>query len=273
MGIQGNDLALLTARFGCARFGASRFGFVPCPEDVRGADSDEPGEYIWREETPPSQEVPTPWELVSEDCVCRNLCTLALADLAVSESPRAGVEFGFTANLSGVLGEVGGVVTVAWGDGQHDKTTETTLANGELSFTHTYREAGSYTITLKAHDERGCTVTGTLEVTAGALDPLAGDFEAVASGALDVDSGTLTLTPSITGGSGSYGYAWSAWTEYGGSEGSPAFTDTDEVGLWTPLYDIAASGICSGNAKLIVTDLETMEQLVIGPKSWDWWCV
>ena len=40
MALSGRDLAILSARFGVARFGASRFGFYP--DDVEGADNDEP---------------------------------------------------------------------------------------------------------------------------------------------------------------------------------------------------------------------------------------
>jgi hypothetical protein len=78
MALAKHDLALLSARFATARFGASRFGFIPCPEDVHGLGTDEPGEYVWKEEPVASQEEVTEWTLQQENCVCRDLCTLAL---------------------------------------------------------------------------------------------------------------------------------------------------------------------------------------------------
>lgn len=50
--IDSTDLAILTARAGCMRAGASRAGFYP--DDVEGTASDEPGEYVWKEDPPPT---------------------------------------------------------------------------------------------------------------------------------------------------------------------------------------------------------------------------
>ena len=59
MALREDDLAILSARFGVARFGASRFGFYP--DDVEGSGNDEPGEYVWKEDKPPT----TLWTLQS----------------------------------------------------------------------------------------------------------------------------------------------------------------------------------------------------------------
>jgi hypothetical protein len=83
--LQENDLAILTARFGCARFGASRFGFIPCPEDVHGSGAEEPGEYIWKEVKPPT----TAWQLITEDCVCGQAPVALFSMTGVEGNPGA----------------------------------------------------------------------------------------------------------------------------------------------------------------------------------------
>ena len=46
MALSGNEVAILTARFGAARFGASRFGF--CPKDTKGVAIGTAGPfYTW----------------------------------------------------------------------------------------------------------------------------------------------------------------------------------------------------------------------------------
>jgi len=166
--LQQHDLALLTARFGAARFGASRFGFIPCPEDVLGEGADEPGAYVWTEQTPESQIVPTPWVLQNEDCSCRDLCTLAIATMTTNPSPpNVGQTVTLTVPLSGVLGNISGVVRVHWGDGQHDLVEVESLADGNLEYTHIYDAAGAKTISVDVTDERGCRVEKTLAVTVG----------------------------------------------------------------------------------------------------------
>jgi hypothetical protein len=116
VGIQQHDLALLTARWGAARFGASRFGFIPCPEDVLGLGADEPGAYVWTEQTPESQIVDTVWTLQNEDCSCRQLCTLELANITGSYW-KLDEASGTRADSLGTwtLGENGGVVAAAAG--------------------------------------------------------------------------------------------------------------------------------------------------------------
>lgn len=52
MGLSGRDLAILTARAGCARAGASRAGFTP--NEVESTGKSEPGEYVWKEEELPT---------------------------------------------------------------------------------------------------------------------------------------------------------------------------------------------------------------------------
>ena len=83
MALAENDLAILTARFGCARFGASRFGFIPCPEDVHGTGAEEPGEYIWKEVKPPT----TAWQLITEDCVCGQAPVALFTMSGISDPP------------------------------------------------------------------------------------------------------------------------------------------------------------------------------------------
>jgi hypothetical protein len=102
---------------------------------------------------------------------------------------------------------------------------------------------------------------------------LSASFTAVSTGAFGPDSGTLTLTPTVTNGSGDYSYLWTAWTEHGGTENAPDFTSTDEIGIWEWLYDIAEDGICTGEAKLIVTDNATGASVISGPDPWTWQCV
>ncbi|MEK9723026.1 MAG: carboxypeptidase-like regulatory domain-containing protein, partial [Rhodospirillaceae bacterium] len=102
---------------------------------------------------------------------------------------------------------------------------------------------------------------------------LSASFTAISSGAFGDQVGVLTLTPTVTNGSGDYSYLWTAWTEHGGTEEAPDFTSTDEIGIWTPLYEIAFSGICNGEAKLIVTDNATGASVISGPDAWTWECI
>lgn len=270
MALQGTDLAILTARFGCARFGASRFGFVPCPEDVMGTGTDEPGEYIYKEVQPPVTE----WTLVGEDCVCRQLCTLALGTITLSDpTPQEDVNVTATVALSGVLGLVSGIARINWGDGNHDEQQFTLLEDGNIQFTDHYHVAGDYTITITVTDERGCEAEATLDVTVGALAALEASFVIDlngqgATGGTGVESTGMTLTPTVSGGSGSYSYAWTVWNE-SGSEIDPLHTSTDEV----PVFPPDTPTTCVGQATLVVTDTLTMLTVEVGPENWDWDCI
>lgn len=269
MTLRSNDLALLTARFGVARFGASRFGFIPCPEDVEGAGNDEPGEYIWREVPLPT----TDWTLDAEDCVCRNLCTLELGSITLSDpSPLEDVNVTATVPLSGVVGTVDGIARIDWGDGRHDQSNEAPLEDGDIEFTGHYHTAGDYTITITVTDERGCETSNTLDVTVGALPPLSASFVIDidgqgATGGVGGNNVDMTLTPTVSGGSGSYSYAWTVWNEYT-SEGSPLYTSTDEIPVFNPV-----DSSCIGQAILVVTDTGTMLTFEVGPENWDWNCI
>lgn len=220
MALQKHDLAILTARFGVARFGATRFGFIPCPEDVMGTGTDEPGEYVWKEETPASQDVETDWTLQTEDCACRDLCTLALGTITPQGTPLANQTATIEVSLTGVLGLVEGVHHVDWGDGGHTFGEDDLLENGTLSFDHVYHAAGVYTVTLTLTDERGCTVTATGQVTVGEainVSVEADPGETAIEGEAPVD-----FTYTVTGGTAPYTYSL-AWT--GGGGGGP---NTDE---------------------------------------------
>jgi hypothetical protein len=261
--LQSNDLALLTARFGVARFGASRFGFIPCPEDVEGAGNDEPGEYIWREVALPT----TDWTLVAEDCVCRNLCTLQLATPVPSPTSIA-VDSPVTVSttLSGAIGLIDGIARINWGDGSHAQQDLSPFEDGAFEFTHTYYNSGNYTITVLVHDERGCEATTTLDVT---VISMAVDFSFIVSengpGLPGPGSSwDIQCTPVVTGGSGNYSYAWSAWdSDHGGSEGAPDFTDTVEVFIFNSIYELAAGGV-----KVIVTDVDTLQVVETPVQAW-----
>ena len=218
MGLQGSDLALLTARFGAGRFGASRFGFIPCPEDVEGVGNDEPGEYIWREVKPPTTE----WTIVGEDCVCRNLCTLALSVITLDDAtPVEDQDITASVTLSGVLGLVDGIARINWGDGKHDESQEMPLEDGVIQFTNHYHAVGDYTITVTVWDERGCEVSETLAVTVGA----GFSVTVVAEPQIDSPSGQAEVLffYTVVGGVAPYTYLLT-WT--GGGDAGPN-TDLD----------------------------------------------
>jgi hypothetical protein len=217
-----NDLALLSARFGVARFGASRFGFVPCPEDVEGVGHDEPGEYIWKEEHPPVTE----WTLVNEDCVCQNLCTLALGTITLDDpTPVEDVDVTASVTLSGVIGQVSGLARINWGDGRHDESAEDPLSDGVLQFTGHYHVPGDYTITITVTDERGCVVVNTLDVVVASPSTL--DVIYIMTPALAWNStDPITFTPTVTPGVPPYTYDW----DFG--DGSPHSTDEIPIHIY-----------------------------------------
>ena len=218
MALQGSDLAILTARFGAARFGASRFGFIPCPEDVEGTGTAEPGEYIWKEVVPPT----TDWTLVDENCVCRDLCTLTLGTISLSDpTPAPDALISATVVLSGVVGQVELIGRINWGDGRHDEIHEAAQVWATVPFVFTghYHDVGTYTITVTVTDERGCTVSRTLSVTVANLLVVS-----VAAGQDPCIQGGEAVVPfvyTVTGGTGPYTYDLS-WT--GGGGGGPDTT-------------------------------------------------
>lgn len=155
MALAENDLAILTARFGCARFGASRFGFIPCPEDVHGTGAVEPGEYIWKEVKPPT----TAWQLITEDCVCGQAPVAGFSMTGVSVPPLA-AEFS-SVNVGGI-GEVdftdetaGGTpgYTYSWNFG--DGSGLVILPNPTHIYDLTGPNPETFTVTLTVTDSLG----------------------------------------------------------------------------------------------------------------------
>jgi PKD repeat protein len=136
--IDSTDLAILSARMGCARFGASRFGF--CPDDVEGPGTTEPGEYVWSEEHYPE----TTWTL---DPACigpicgRGTFTAPPVAAFSSNSP---VSLGQDMNF--VDESTGDIVSWSWDFG--DGIGTSTLQNP----TYQYGGGGNFDVTL--------TVTG-----------------------------------------------------------------------------------------------------------------
>lgn len=180
MALTGTDLALLTARFGCARFGASRFGFIPCPEDVHGAGFDEPGEYIWTEVKPPT----TSWTLQTEDCVCGQRPVAAFSNILCNAvGPVAFTDTSTPADQ----------ITFWYWDFGDGGTSN--LQNP----THIYAE-GYFAVTLTVSSDIGsATATGYVSVMS------------LSAGAAPnpVDTGVdVTFTPTLTGGLAPYTYFW-----------------------------------------------------------------
>lgn len=81
MGLEGTDIAILSARLDTARLGASRLGFYP--DDVEGAGTSEPGEYIWKEMFPPT----TQWTLQTEGDICGHRPVGAFSMVGTSPPP------------------------------------------------------------------------------------------------------------------------------------------------------------------------------------------
>jgi len=134
-------------------------------------------------------------------------------------------------------------------------------------------DVGLRIVTLTITDSRGCEVTAVLEmliIEAPDLDPLSADFT------IDIDgqgsSGTseaqalgMTLTPTVLGGSGSVTYAWTVWNE----NDNPVYVSTDPI----PYFPPDTPNSCVGQVTLVVTDTVTLEEVTVGPYSWDWNCV
>lgn len=159
-------------------------------------------------------------------------------------------------------GDVTVTVSAQDDDGNWLCGTDTGTAAGHAAGYYTWTQFGS----------RGTRAQIVVNIVLNTCS-LAADFSVVTAGGLNPGEGTMTGTPTVTGGSGQYTYLWLGWTEYAGDEDQPDFTSTDEVAVWEPLWNIAASGICDGNLKLFVVDAVTAEAVEVGPKSWTWNCV
>jgi len=143
MALRDDDLAILSARFGVARFGASRFGFVP--EYVEGTGTEEPGEYVWKEQKPPT----TLWTLQSIYSYCGERPVASFTDSPDPSDPDEEVTFTDTSTPTEY------VSYWLWDFG--DGTT-----SNDQNPTHAYSAEGSYTVTLYISGIRGtASTTGT----------------------------------------------------------------------------------------------------------------
>lgn len=161
--------------------------------------------------------------------------------------------------------------------------TDTTDENGEFTIGDVPPE--EVTITVYADDPAspGCVICAEVVVTPvinpGCLtsygvtscgwtvpDPI----ELIPCGCseiiISIGDGIMTFTADIVGGSGSYTYAWSAWTEFGGSEGSPAHTSTSESFVLNTVP--IGFPITAGEVKVVVTDTVTATVTTLGPDPW-----
>jgi PKD repeat protein len=149
MALRGTDLAILSCRFGVARFGASRFGF--CPDHVEGTGNDEPGEYVWKEDKPPT----TLWVLQSLYSHCGERPVASFTDLPDPTAVDDDVQFTDTSTPEEF------VTFWLWdfGDGN------TSLDQHPV---HAYAAEGVYTVTLWVSGPHGAaSATGTHTVSAG----------------------------------------------------------------------------------------------------------
>jgi len=184
MALREDDLAILSARFGVARFGASRFGFYP--DDVEGSGNDEPGEYVWKEDKPPT----TLWTLQSLFSHCGERPEASFTDLPDPSDPDEEVQFTDTSTPQ----EYVSYWYWTFGDGNDSY---------DQNPTHAYTTPGAYTVTLYVSGVRGSasttgshTVVSDLAVTVDADPTSAQPYE-------DID-----FTSIVTGGSAPYTYAW-----------------------------------------------------------------
>ncbi len=146
MPLRSTDLAILSCPFGVARFGASRFGF--CPDDVEGAGTDEPGEYVWKEDKPPE----TCWTLVSLFSFCGEGPTASFTIDNDTPNQNDPVQFTDTSTPD--------VLITSWlwdfGDGNTSQ---------EQNPSHIYETAAIFTVTLTVFGIRGCAeATDTVDV-------------------------------------------------------------------------------------------------------------
>jgi len=172
MALAGRDLAILSARFGVARFGASRFAF--CPDDVEGITNDEPGEYIWKEDKPPT----TTWTLQTHNCYCGTPPVASFTmDTDTGEAPLT-VTFTDTSTGSPTL----------WywefGDG-----TTSQLQNP----THEYALAGTYTVSLWVSGAGGAD--GPAEDLVTVTIPPGSISGVVSEGGIPYEGAVITLMP------------------------------------------------------------------------------
>jgi PKD repeat protein len=150
------DIAILSARVDVARVGASRVGFYP--EDVEGAGTSEPGEYIWKEYFPPT----TQWTLLTEGRICgaRPVAGFSMEDVSpapVYDPPVA--DFNWVGPVTG-----GGTWDVEFTDTSTGDITAWSwdLDNGDSSTvqnpTNVYPGPGPWTVTLTVSGPGGSDV-------------------------------------------------------------------------------------------------------------------
>jgi hypothetical protein len=157
--------------------------------------------------------------------------------------------------------------------------TTTTDANGEYLFANVPDGTAIVGVSDGAQCGTGTDTIvypgpTTINITTAACDPFTADFTAVTDGPFEAGGGTLTLTPTVSGGSGVYIYDYRIWSEYGGTVSIPYDSSSEPAPVFSPLYDVGpANGICSGEAILFIVDAATLEELEIGPKPWDWFCI
>lgn len=185
MALRGTDLAILGCRFDVARFGASRFGF--CPDHVEGPGTDEPGEYVWKEDKPPT----TLWTLQTLYSHCGARPVASFTDLPDPSLVDEEVQFTDTSTPEEL------VTFWLWdfGDGS------TSLDQHPV---HAYASEGEYTVTLWVSGPHGAaSATGTHTVAG----PLIVSFTRLPAGDVD-EFQDVVFTSSVSGGVTPYGYYW-----------------------------------------------------------------
>lgn len=196
MGLRDDDLAILSARVGVARFGASRFGFYP--DDVEGSGTEEPGEYIWKEDKPPT----TLWTLQSLYSFCGERPTALF-----TSSSCASVDSAITFTDASTPTDSVSYWYWTFGDGDDSY---------DQNPSHTYSAAGAYTVTLYVSGPRGsASYSATISVITLSI---AADNETPAA---DED---VNFTSTVVGGVEPYTYAWDFGDELGdSSEENPTY--------------------------------------------------
>src|SRR5262249_53368564 len=59
---------------------------------------------------------------------------------------------------------------IKWGDGSDDDNSSAQANNGSCSFSHTFRQAGTYTVTVTAKDRNGQRGSATYQVVVSAAE-------------------------------------------------------------------------------------------------------